>query len=417
MREDGFVSTKTSLRSARVSAIQAKPARKSSHSSLPPQTVEYLKNWMMSPAHISHPYPTEAEKAAIMADTGIEMKQLTNWFVNNRKRFWKPRIEAAQKSGVAPYQIFGLSAGLSSPSSMFSVAPAVVPVSASHGNTLLNSKQDIVVSNHDHTDVDLSIFGGSTATDLSRTSPRQGPCPVSDSSHTNYSSDDASVDDCCASSCSSSNSNQEEFDLSAMSVSCKDELHENGLLITRREVVDVHILKPTASGATLPSIKDVTILSKVQQSERVLQSYVNCDIEYTFAKKVIGNRKKVQSRRDAEVVRVKKHYLRQYLSTIGNEVNEVQAPSEDKDDNFNHAHNNMESSISREQPLKRVKLEDAVRQYKTWKVYVNDSPSKKTRYVNKNLESWKEACKCAKHGYCDSLPSLEEATRMFGYCQ
>jgi Homeobox KN domain len=29
-----------------------------------------------------------------MNDTGIEMKQLTNWFVNNRKRYWKPRVEA-----------------------------------------------------------------------------------------------------------------------------------------------------------------------------------------------------------------------------------------------------------------------------------------------------------------------------------
>ena len=29
-----------------------------------------------------------------MEDTGIEMKQLTNWFVNNRKRYWKPRVEA-----------------------------------------------------------------------------------------------------------------------------------------------------------------------------------------------------------------------------------------------------------------------------------------------------------------------------------
>ena len=63
-------------------------------SSLPADTVEYLKAWMMSPEHIAHPYPTEQEKAQIMADTGIELKQLTNWFVNNRKRFWKPRVEA-----------------------------------------------------------------------------------------------------------------------------------------------------------------------------------------------------------------------------------------------------------------------------------------------------------------------------------
>lgn len=61
---------------------------------LPRSTVDYLKTWMMSPEHVSHPYPTEKEKVKIMADTGIELKQLTNWFVNNRKRFWKPRVEA-----------------------------------------------------------------------------------------------------------------------------------------------------------------------------------------------------------------------------------------------------------------------------------------------------------------------------------
>mmetsp|Transcript_6864 Transcript_6864/g.16826 ORF Transcript_6864/g.16826 Transcript_6864/m.16826 type:complete len:410 (-) Transcript_6864:6213-7442(-) len=62
--------------------------------SLPSETVEYLKAWMMSPEHIAHPYPTEQEKVEIMKDTKIELKQLTNWFVNNRKRYWKPRVEA-----------------------------------------------------------------------------------------------------------------------------------------------------------------------------------------------------------------------------------------------------------------------------------------------------------------------------------
>lgn len=75
--------------------------------SLPSETVEYLKAWMMSPEHVAHPYPTEKEKSQIMKDTGIELKQLTNWFVNNRKRYWKPRVEArlqqqqAQKAAVA----------------------------------------------------------------------------------------------------------------------------------------------------------------------------------------------------------------------------------------------------------------------------------------------------------------------------
>mmetsp|Transcript_7673 Transcript_7673/g.11670 ORF Transcript_7673/g.11670 Transcript_7673/m.11670 type:complete len:400 (-) Transcript_7673:254-1453(-) len=74
--------------------------KKKKSTSLPASTVDYLKAWMMSPEHVAHPYPTEKEKAQIMADTGIELKQLTNWFVNNRKRYWKPRVEARLKQQV-----------------------------------------------------------------------------------------------------------------------------------------------------------------------------------------------------------------------------------------------------------------------------------------------------------------------------
>eukprot|EP00536_Pseudo-nitzschia_multiseries_P008778 jgi/Psemu1/199061/e_gw1.230.59.1 len=59
--------------------------------SLATHVVDYLKNWLMSPEHINHPYPSEAEKARMVADTGIDIKRLNNWFVNNRIRFWKPR--------------------------------------------------------------------------------------------------------------------------------------------------------------------------------------------------------------------------------------------------------------------------------------------------------------------------------------
>lgn len=51
----------------------------------------------MSPEHINHPYPTEQEKAQMVADTGIELKRLNNWFVNNRIRYWKPRMEELQR--------------------------------------------------------------------------------------------------------------------------------------------------------------------------------------------------------------------------------------------------------------------------------------------------------------------------------
>ena len=81
-------------------APSSQKEKKRKTTSLPSSTVDYLKAWMMSPEHVAHPYPTEKEKSQIMADTGIELKQLTNWFVNNRKRYWKPRVEARLKQQV-----------------------------------------------------------------------------------------------------------------------------------------------------------------------------------------------------------------------------------------------------------------------------------------------------------------------------
>ena len=56
--------------------------------------VRVLKKWMMAPEHYEHPYPDEAEKAALCAETGITQKQLTTWFTNARKRIWAPRRKA-----------------------------------------------------------------------------------------------------------------------------------------------------------------------------------------------------------------------------------------------------------------------------------------------------------------------------------
>ena len=81
----------TRAASAGVSSSGIHPNKKKT--ALSQYAVQYLKNWMLSPAHIEHPYPTEEEKVQIMKTTGIEIKQLTNWFVNNRKRYWKPKVE------------------------------------------------------------------------------------------------------------------------------------------------------------------------------------------------------------------------------------------------------------------------------------------------------------------------------------
>jgi hypothetical protein len=71
--------------------------RSGKKTALSQHAVQYLKNWMLSPDHIEHPYPTEEEKAKIMKETAIDIKQLTNWFVNNRKRYWKPKVEEYQR--------------------------------------------------------------------------------------------------------------------------------------------------------------------------------------------------------------------------------------------------------------------------------------------------------------------------------
>ncbi len=56
-------------------------------------TLEYLKTWMTMPSHIEDPYPTEADKARIIRDTGIAKNALYNWFVSNRTRKWKPAFK------------------------------------------------------------------------------------------------------------------------------------------------------------------------------------------------------------------------------------------------------------------------------------------------------------------------------------
>eukprot|EP00970_Alexandrium_tamarense_P001169 scaffold126_cov114-Alexandrium_tamarense.AAC.2 len=96
------ISTNTKATDSATKATSRKSA------SLPKETVDYLKAWMMSTKHISNPYPNKHnkhEKAEIMAKTGIEPKQLANWFVNNRKRYWKPRVEAKLQPAMAPSRL------------------------------------------------------------------------------------------------------------------------------------------------------------------------------------------------------------------------------------------------------------------------------------------------------------------------
>lgn len=102
-----------------------------------------------------------------------------------------------------------------------------------------------------------------------------------------------------------------------------------------------------------------------------------------------------QVRRDAELMRLKKRFLSSYL--------EEQAAAAEAAAAAKAA---AAAAAAQETKKRRATcaLFDAVE---------NVSPRDKFRRVS--LDVWKDACKNACHMYDESLPSLEEATQLFGY--
>jgi Homeobox KN domain len=266
-------------------------SRKSS--SLPVDTVEYLKNWMMSPDHIAHPYPTEQEKALIMEDTGIELKQLTNWFVNNRKRYWKPRVEArVQHHPQTPAAI----SALTNVTEVASAPSLVAPISP-ETNTLAKgpSSSGFVHFDLPRTSSQASISGTDISKFLGRKDSLQSFNLVSEAS-SNASISGSEVED------GSEASTTEDYSIESL-VKTDECTTSNPYLQTSGQ------MSSQASPAATPSKKRL-FFSRLEQPARLTP------------------RKKFQS---------------------------------------------------------------------------------------SSIETWRDACQEASHVYCDSLPTLEEATRLFGY--
>jgi hypothetical protein len=70
-----------------------------------------------------------------------------------------------------------------------------------------------------------------------------------------------------------------------------EEVDEATGTVTRTESVDLHILRPISGEA--PTIEDVTILSNVPAS-RIVRSYHNCMMAYTFPESMMEERRKVR---------------------------------------------------------------------------------------------------------------------------
>jgi hypothetical protein len=210
---------------------------------------------MMSPEHIAHPYPTDQEKAQIMADTGIELKQLTNWFVNNRKRFWKPRVESQLQDGTTAE---ATAAG--TPSAPAVVTPVQVGRSIVSADGLsLKSALLTTLSDKKLMKGMITPSSSSSSSSLSSSAARVSSYVVSETD--SVSSEEPSDDEMLALSSSSSSSSID------------------GSPVAQMEQVNVHILRP-AVGTGAPTVDDVTVLQNVPR-DRVLTTFSDCGLVYT----------------------------------------------------------------------------------------------------------------------------------------
>ncbi|KAJ9562872.1 hypothetical protein OSB04_008032 [Centaurea solstitialis] len=62
--------------------------KKKKKGKLPKEARQQLLDWWTR--HYKWPYPSEAQKLALAESTGLDQKQINNWFINQRKRHWKP---------------------------------------------------------------------------------------------------------------------------------------------------------------------------------------------------------------------------------------------------------------------------------------------------------------------------------------
>ncbi|KAJ7561751.1 hypothetical protein O6H91_03G040000 [Diphasiastrum complanatum] len=79
---------------ARINDVREEILRKRRAGKLPGDTTSVLKAWWH--AHSKWPYPSvEDEKARLVQETGLELKQINNWFINQRKRNWNSNPSAS----------------------------------------------------------------------------------------------------------------------------------------------------------------------------------------------------------------------------------------------------------------------------------------------------------------------------------
>ncbi|KAI3468819.1 hypothetical protein Pfo_025482 [Paulownia fortunei] len=78
---------------SRIEDVREEILRKRRAGKLPGDTTTVLKNWWQQ--HSKWPYPTEDDKTKLVEQTGLQLKQINNWFINQRKRNWHSNSQSA----------------------------------------------------------------------------------------------------------------------------------------------------------------------------------------------------------------------------------------------------------------------------------------------------------------------------------
>ena len=56
-----------------------------------------LKEWLVQ--HLTNPYPSDSQKMQLASETGLTIAQVNTWFVNARRRKFKPDIDKSKSCG------------------------------------------------------------------------------------------------------------------------------------------------------------------------------------------------------------------------------------------------------------------------------------------------------------------------------
>jgi hypothetical protein len=213
----------------------------------------------------------------------------------------------------------------------------------------------------------------------------------------------------------------------------------------RYEEVDIYILRPEHGSESmddsllpLPTIRDLTIKSSVPK-ERILAVY-KCPITYTIPFDMENDKRRVQSRRDGEVLRAKKYYLKLYLTSRGITKEDETTPEDDDEDIIDieapttsqtlkcldlttyHAvspalsravsSTSISTTTTTRRRVREFSVDDLERAFEVVDENMN-RPRKCARTVT--THDWREMCCNASSAYDTNLPSLEDAARMFGF--